>query len=507
MKYDPPTLHSLKKKTGFGYLDVIRLLDRNDGDLTRAEKDYSDRLEIAKKNATDFQKARRQAVDGGWWMKSFVAKPLPANANKEDKVIAAWRSAKEEFEQKYGEFSSRSFRTLRELDNSAFKGDAFSGFQNVTLGYALATHVIPHFEPDWLALLKEDPFAKLRPLTRPAVAEIELFRNAHFAVTKEDSRSKYIAEALTQAEQYLIAANSTNITIQPDLLYYAAANLAKAVLAPQISDLRSKYRSHGLGFHSNGKNRSLNDFFVSPSGCGLFTALVNRLPGAPIEPKSGPWSLLDLCSLVPDLAEIMDEYSMRRGSNCGKILKYDEHHQNGIRLDYTKHLTPVVTASYLERIGITQTSLENQPTKKVKSKLPSHFWILANDEKIQHCYSARTGELIFAFTQTIGNWDRATQIRLYSLLHQGSLEGIYYVVYNRDKERPHPFVVLIALLYGLSMLARYNAEAWSKLLNSDGLSMAMIDRLIRVSFCLLPIYASEEILSRRILGSEKNIPH
>jgi len=506
---DIASLQELRTLTGWGLTQSKELLSIAGG-LPEAKKLFLDNQKRFLDYVHDFKQARNHTRKGGWWISEFISRPPPNISANGDPILKQWAVARKRFEDLYNKIANEDFPTSIEhlrssINRQQSNGEAAENFQSLAWHFAANSHIVPRFEPDWLQMLKQDPFEKLRMLTNPATAELELDRCAVFPLTHKTDTAVYMAQSLRQAEQYFIAARSVEYTVRPLLLFYAATNLARAILSPRLSDFKSKYGAHGLKESKTSTVLSIADYSIVPTSTkGLFHAIDEGLPGShPVEPNIGPWSLLDLCRLIPELADTLDSYEPQ-GSNCAKILDYNYHVEGYQNLPYNNHLGIVLRASYIIKCGLNPS--DTALAEKIRLAFPSDFWVLGSSDQdsIRSGFAPELQEQMYAFI-SITN-DKAWRRRIYPLIHQGALDGNFYVVYNNGKPRPHQFLILFTLLYGLSMLVRYKPVEWSTILASNSLSRALIEQILHIAAVKLPILATEELLSRRILGSLDTLP-
>lgn len=508
-------LQKLRELTGWGLRAAQDLLNAGNDDPTQAQELYT----YPKKQVDDaiqaLNRVKRAPARGGWWIDEFVRRSPPvASLRTNDSVLEKWANIYGEYNRYLNELTSLTPASLSEL-TEAVKRLPHSGheehfFQALSWSYACKTHLIPRFEPGWLESLVKDPFERLRPLQRPGIAEIELRRQASYNLPYLGNRATYMAEALRQAEQYLIAAQNVELTVRPLLLYYASTCLARAMLTPRFEHLQQQYGAHGLKGESATSVRSLSDYFVHITATqGLVHGLLDGLPGGQFDSKDGPWSLLELCAYIPELSEVMDAYSPIK-SRTARILRFEEHHPHGVKLPGIRHLGFVLTFEYLKRYGLDPAAVNIH--EKLREAFPQAFWALGRDmdflnsgSPIERCNSKKLDDNIIAYIHLANGADE--QQRIYPLLHQGALDGGFYTVYAEKHAPPHPFIVLHVLLYGLSMLVRYKPVDWKEMLDAPDISRALIEQLSRIALVKLPILATEELLSRRILGSLDAIPH
>jgi hypothetical protein len=498
-------LCQLKAETGWGLRDCKAALSEHGG-LEETLNYYRQGRSMIHHSSEAYKAALSSAPMQDWWIRDFLSRSATELASHKDPLLKDWGKARADFDSfKTNRLhpstdSYASFKGALEWANATDKKEA-SALGIGTWKDASSTHIVPVFEEGWLAALKEDPFQELRPLQRTGVAESVLQRQAVFELPATSDRAKYIAETLFQAEQYYTASQAVGLETKPLLLYYMTTALARAALTIRTESFIGRHGSHGLKTDSIGTGLSGQQ--IIPTQSGLFQALLNGLPGSAPHPLSGPWTLSTLCMLIPELSESLNTYT-QDSSNCQRILNFSEHSQIGIGLSYLYHLTLVLPDSFLRKCGVTDRSNEGALRSQLRTAFPGSFWSLGLDRDVSTTHSDLLGEAIIGAHHCASSKD--WQRRVYPLIHQGGLDGEWYVVYNSNSKPPHQLTVFYAALYALSMLVRYKPVVWSEMLSAPDTTRAIIDRLCRIAAQKIPILASEIILGKRILGSLARIP-
>jgi hypothetical protein len=499
-------IKQFRTTTGWGLSDCKAALVEYGG-LQKAEHEYQQAISVLRNLSAAYKAALSSDYTKEWWNRDFMSRPSAELTSHQDPLLKKWGKERADFDAFTKERLAPPVNSFSLFKESLKWVKATAGDEADYLGWKLwkhasSTHIVPTFEQGWLAALKEDPFQELRPLQRTGVAESILRRYSIFENPVTNERAKYIAEALSQAEQYYIASNAVNLETKPLLLYYMTTALVRAVLTIRLEHFIGRHGSHGLKMDSVGSGLAGQE--VTPTKAGLFQALQEGLPGDEIQPLSGPWSLSALCKFIPELSEMVGRHSLDF-SNCQQILKYSEHHHVGMGMQYNHHLTLVLPDSFLRRCGVTERTDEDTFKKQLKLAFPGSFWSLGHDHGVSETRSSLLDEQILALVHCAHGavWQR----RIYPLLHQGGLDGEWYAIYNQNHRPPHQLSVFYAALYALSMLVRYKPVDWSGMLSAPDATRAIIDRLCRVAAQKVPILASELLLGCRILGSTARIPH
>lgn len=443
------------------------------------------------------------------WIRVFATRSLPGGR---DRFAVEWRAARAEFEGSYRRLTHPAASSFAELRAAASTATALSpglrAFYEMGWAYAKRTALVPRFESAWLQELRRDPAARLRPLAKSQVADVELQRFATVPLPAGNDLPAYVAESISQATEYLNASAHATIAVRPLLLYYAAVCLGRAVVAPHVRDIRVAYAAHGLQHVTAARVRNLADVTIATTvKKGLAHALVEGLE-SPAFPRAGvPVSVLECCRYIPELSELLDAYGPVP-SHTTRILRWTDH-TRGAALPGQGLLGIVVPVRWLEQKGIDVVSPGLD--LRIRALLPHAFWALARDLAIAHnqppierVFSGALNESVLAYCNYAPTKD--DQRRLYPLIHQGALDGSFFVVSGGGGRPPHPFLPLFLALYALGMLVRYKPLEWRAMLDAADSTTALIEQLLRVATEKLPILATEELLNVRVLGSSAAIP-
>ena len=451
-----------------------------------------------------------------WCIRDFLSREESELRSSGIRELVFWADRLKSYSERLHRAISPDFSNLNNIYDSANAAlnerEALKFIYGIVWNAAMATHVVPRWESTWLSRLMYDPFFALRPLVEPRNAEEALVKYAAFGRDGETGiRSKYLANNLQQAEQYLLACDSTSVDTKPLLMYYAANCLTRAILILRDRNLVGKYSSHGLHVVDNTRT-SLHQIQVEETAAsGLYQAIISGLPGERLWGGRGPYTMIELCCHLPDLADTLVEYGIA-ASNCCRTVVYQEHSGSGAGLTMNFHLGPVLPGAFLRQIGVDiDTIAENHEyellAQQVVEKLPDVIWKPATidfSEPIQATYSGYLNDGIFALKQLAPS--SHSQRRIFPVLYDGDLNGDWYVCYNGGLGRPNQLALWVAILYGLSMMVRYKPVEWKALLDNNDGSRSVVEELMSIGRVKLPILATEYILRRRVLGNLDRLP-
>lgn len=471
-------------------------------------------VEIAKRNANLYKHASRNLARH-WWMRDYFTRGTNKLVASNDPSVKRWGSVRDSQKSAFARFFDESRRDVADLRNRR-EGDldrhrAKARLDRIAWKAACSTARVPAFEDHWLKQLLVDPFAKLRPFMKPRLAHKSLQVRYCFDVDETDTRrSDYAASALVQAEQYWRAARSVDLSVKPVLLYYMTTCLLRSVLVTRVADLIGVYQSHGLRYALSGTDKSLSGIVVSETRTrsGLYHAIDKGLPGERVGGQRD-WSLLELMRFVPELIEPLVECRFDP-SWVSPLYNFEKLSSRSYSRRGTCHIGPVFSQEYLLRCGITIPDLSGETLvfeRELRSAFPDVFWEQCRQLDKSPIEAAGSAELetnLLSYSLVVAN--RYEQLRTIPLLYDGGLDGRWYITFNSGRRRPNQFAVLIAIFYGLSMLARYRSVEWNDMLKSSDGTAVLIEEVCRVAESKAPILATEWLTGKRVLGSRTEIP-
>lgn len=522
-RINPNDIRTLRAHTNWTVNDCRKLLQDCDSvDIAISKYDQM-KANITMKLSTQ-KEAYLRIRRTDWWLKDFFLKKTKDLLESSNEKLKRWGQERQKAEE-YSEVANSSSLILSSLEKATeiFEPGFVKDHEPIELSesfWHLATRAgrIPRFEPDWLSEIKNSSMCKLQMLKSTDISKQIIIETANFEAEKLDvsellSRSKYMSESITQAEQYLIASDSVQLRARPLLLYYAATSLVRAMLVPKILDLVGRYGSHGLAQNADSSittmpMNSLHRFRVTPAGSGLFTALVAAYDGRAMMPDAGPWSYMDLMAMIPELTDTINQYTGIKGK-CAKIVNFHEHTERLRASNSYPHFA--VSSSFLKSAGFqtTQVSSASDLLERIKTIFPGYIDYYRPRESFHDPYWQEAHSSILNEPITMlcyHNRSRKNYRNLYPILFDGGIDGNWYLINNSSCRPPHQLNVLLALLYGMSMLVRYKPVDWSDMLSSNDGCREIIEETINICRIKLPALVTEEILHRRILGSLEKIP-
>lgn len=279
--------------------------------------------------------------------------------------------------------------------------------------------------------------------------------------TKNEARRLTYSAALQQAEELLTAARSSGWASRPLPLFYALSQSARAVAAAVAED-RWELRGHGLKMKFESHPM---ESLVSPRASGSFPR-ISELLGSRL---SGPVALAEVWAALPTLADkpgpsevarplyiehVEDEYPLSAVAAPVRAAvvfppQLDDDHYQEVLQSY-----PAVAGALV--------MMESRRTSMGYGRVISWPGRLEPRERFQ-----RIRELVGVDSSSGGGW---------------LLPGV-----GEEKDLLPPFLLWWILLYGFSMLARYEPRRWRELLDVDASRWAVaVENALDVGIEALP---------------------
>lgn len=281
---------------------------------------------------------------------------------------------------------------------------------------------------------------------------------------KNDRRRVFVA-SLEQAEQLFRAAESVGIATKPLLAFYGLSQAGRAIAAALAPD-DWRLTGHGIGAgNSPGRVRRLADFTVDPIGRrGAFSRMCEILESSALGTSTRVgdlWPLLHEtnrhplpgCAEERSLSVTFDRTTRPTGIPSVRVQELpgrfadvgQENRQlmSGLGADY------VAQADALDRF------LARYPTLSQRER----FTIAGQPVGLQPSGNG-TCSVVFKWPELTngGLEDKAPLGTSVGILCRGSLR--VYPSLDGSNRAVHPLVIWWALMFRLSILARYEPEAW-----------------------------------------------
>jgi YaaC-like Protein len=266
-------------------------------------------------------------------------------------------------------------------------------------------------------------------------------------------RHKVFASALQQAEELFTAAAAIGPSSQPILLFYGLSQAGRAIAAASKSASGTNWRLTGHGIKvRNLQHPVLHEIAVADQGTGSFTQLGPLLRSGSL-PNGA--SLGELWATIPDLYMTPINY----GSSVYKrVLRLDDVGIGGGKITawvrglpwrFTDPYTEADAVAYLASYPTLAGSVSPGPGNQFHPEQPAvttgvpRAWPMPADQDLDAFEESRT-------------WP-----------YRGDDERCVFPALGGSTVPLHPLLAWWAILYSLSMLARYEPATWSEHLDVD----------------------------------------
>ena len=291
-----------------------------------------------------------------------------------------------------------------------------------------------------------------RPSRQAIWRQIRALRSRPAGRAGRGDRKRVFGSALEQAEQLFAAAESAGYATRPILLFYGLSQAGRAIAAASTAADNNSYRlsGHGIKALDLDQRPPLHALTVKDDGTGSFTRLAQLL-GSVSLPKGAP--LGQLWAAIPDLLATPLDTGSRQ---CLPVLQV-QHVQSSEEIP--GELAWIVGLP--ERPGgydeipekEIQTILRSYPTLAGNHPLGEQVWIKARID-----YRDRS---------TVRFWPHGTYPWVPDQPYRDDHDPWVFPPIDGAGNTLHPLLTWWALLFALSMLARYEPASWTSNLDVD----------------------------------------
>ncbi|MDN5795456.1 MAG: YaaC family protein [Intrasporangium sp.] len=305
-----------------------------------------------------------------------------------------------------------------------------------------------------------------------------------------EDRRQVFSSALEQAEQLFGAAASVGVATKPLLAFYGLSQAGRAVAAVHAAD-EWRLRGHGITAGKGDRGKSLAEMTVDPGPRGSFGRLVSVLESStvPIQTQLGDlWPLLNETARHPlpgsgddrSLSVSTERTGWATGIPAVRVLEIPARFAEGVEpeLSYASGLG----RDYAAQADALDHYLSRYPTLSDRTSFTSSgqpIGLQPHDEGTCSVIFRWPDETLTrysspdAFLGSIGVRSRASW-RVYPALDGGN-------------KPVHPLMVWWAILFRLSMLARYEPEDWATMTNVNISTDAVpIEHLLGTAMSAVP---------------------
>ncbi|SCF48739.1 YaaC-like Protein [Micromonospora matsumotoense] len=306
-------------------------------------------------------------------------------------------------------------------------------------------------------------------------------------VNNSERRATYVA-ALEQSEQLFKAASAVGPATAPILLYYGISQAGRAIIAAARS-VRDNWRLSGHGINRGDLTVALPAVRVYAEGVrGSFVRL-SAVLDSPIWDKDA--EAVELTALWDALPQTI-EWPLRNDDRrrTAHLLEYHDFGE--------PHPLLGVSLCGLPRELAESASLRKDLALYLRSypTLRGYSYVKADDgpdaDPAVVIYSSGRGEvhlnLVVDNGRSVEDQARRAYFETIATKHGEAYRSFYLVpVVGENKHPMHPLMTWWAVLYTLSMLARYQPAEWATYINVDRSSHAVpIEHLLAEALSAVP---------------------
>lgn len=311
-------------------------------------------------------------------------------------------------------------------------------------------------------------------------------------------RQRTYGAALQQFEELLAAAQTAGPASRSLPLFYALEQSGRALVAVHAPSGTTQYGSHGLGVESNDFALPLQRVAVVPKGTGSFQAVASATGSAPL---TGP---VELGALWASLPESGNERLAGSSHPSALLVAPQEPFRETFSFTHTERARALVcglpesvtTAPPEGRLEALATCLAAYPgAARWESPFEGNVSLL--DDPVAGAVAQLQWRLPEAVGSSGQRWDflMSTIAPSYNSHQHGYLRPVV----GAGGDHPSPLMTWWALLFALSMFARYKPAEWVQLLNVDRSADATVVESI--------LTQGLEAVPRLVLGAIQGAPY
>lgn len=310
-------------------------------------------------------------------------------------------------------------------------------------------------------------------------------------------RHKTYVAALEQAQQMFTAAASVGVATRPLLLFYGLSQGGRAIAAAAEHVPNSDYQLLGHGI--NADTTTLTgpiakvQVYGDNSSKGSFTRL-SKILGSPSWDEEAPVLLGELWNSLPEGRGFPLEGAIGVGPLSVSVDEFSVY-ENSQAAPPVQLIVSRIPAGYMPSDPL------SGPTSELKALLFQYPRLAGyTDIQVKGVFPDRqqgTVNLAYPSSQS-GYHERVADALVHSTLYRLHDRYVFPAV-GQNTDSVHPVMAWWAVLFALSMLARYHPEAWAAHIAVDKSKAAVpVEQLLDEALTVVP-----ELLLRTILDVSK----
>ncbi|MGV9729633.1 YaaC family protein [Streptomyces albogriseolus] len=320
------------------------------------------------------------------------------------------------------------------------------------------------------------------------------------ARTTAERRAVFVA-ALEQAQQFTEAAESAGPATRPVQIFYALSQFGRAIAAASglLGQDEWRLKGHGIGTRNLDASQGLASVEVVPTTKGSFPAVARAIGAEPLEAQR-PLKLGELWPVVPEAQAVPLQGAsglpamhfspgglIHRGDALWcRLSLYPVPREVRVRAESDRRAVDAFLASY--------------PSLKGWSHTPD-----VPDSVLWHDRGNGSAEELDVFlpstlTLPVGADAGRLEALKRSTLYRGPSDAYAFPALGSMAGPVHPFLAWWAVLFGLSILARYEPASWAEIIDIDNSSAAnAAEHLLDQAIVVVPhmaLMAIKEVAGR-----------
>ncbi|WP_438818952.1 YaaC family protein [Streptomyces hilarionis] len=302
-----------------------------------------------------------------------------------------------------------------------------------------------------------------------------------------ERRAVFVA-ALEQAQQFTEAAETAGPATRPVQIFYALSQFGRAIAAASglLGQDGWRLKGHGIGTRNLDASLGLASVEVVPTAKGSFPAVARAIGAEPLEAQN-PLTLGELWPLVPEAQTVplqgASGLPAMHFSPGGLIHRSDE---MWCRLSLYPVPREVRARSEADPKAV-DAFLSCYPSLKGWSHTPdapnSVLWHNRGNGSAEELEVFLPSALTIPADADAGRLEALKR----STLYRGPSDAYAFPALGSMSRPVHPLLAWWAVLFGLSILARYEPASWAEIIDIDGSSAAnAVEHLLDQAIVVVP---------------------
>jgi hypothetical protein len=270
-------------------------------------------------------------------------------------------------------------------------------------------------------------------------------------------RRRIFSSALEQAEELFIAAGTVGYAARPIMLFYGLSQAGRAIAAASTAADKNDYRlsKHGITVPNLGQRPDLHQLTVKDEGVGSFTQLAELMDSISLP---GGVALGQIWATIPDLST----FPLLQNETYLRPLKLRDSHE-------APGFAKWVVGLPKNPEGYKPTTITEKEVQRILSKYPALARSMPFDHDEDYADHILPSDLDYT-TCILRCWlTRNVLDRPY----RNDRDRWVFPPIDDGGRSLHPLLAWWAVLYTLSMLARYEPASWVSQLQVDNSSVAV----------------------------------